>query len=146
MKLFIECFPYPCLAVYGQYESSVNFESVNCYSFDLNLQVLLISLIPVFWFNHTQMLLLSVKTASLKRPVWWNDTTTDDICTYFNDEFIVILSNIIFTNCACDSCKVGDYPVGLTADPANLTVESRGRTEYRTAVLTARPIETTCHR
>ena len=55
-KLFIECFPYPSLVLYGQYESSVNAESVNCYSFDLNLQVLLILLIPVFWFNHTQML------------------------------------------------------------------------------------------
>ena len=54
--MFIEWFPIASLALYGRYESSVNAESVNCYSFDLNLQVLLILLIPVFWFNHTQML------------------------------------------------------------------------------------------
>ena len=49
-------FPYPSLALYGQYESSVNAESVNCYSLDLILLILLILMIPVFWFNHAQML------------------------------------------------------------------------------------------
>ena len=98
-----------------------------------------------YWFQCFDLITLRCCSYLSKQQVWWNDTTTDDICTYFNDEFIVILSNIIFTNCACDSCKVGDYPVGLTADPANLIVQSRGRTEYRTAVLTARPIEATRH-
>ena len=55
-KIVFECVPYPSLALYGQYESSVNAESVNCYSLDLILPVLLILLIPVFWFNHAQML------------------------------------------------------------------------------------------
>ena len=48
-----------------------------------------------YWFRCFDSITLRCYSYLSKQQVWWNDTTTDDICTYFNDEFIVILSNII---------------------------------------------------
>ena len=56
-KIVYWMFPLPFFSILGPvHESSVNAASVNCYLFDLNLRVLLILLIPVFWFNHSQMM------------------------------------------------------------------------------------------